>query len=67
MVMTSLKSSGEYYATKLYDFPTQWLFENYKLAFSSLKYRDITFFDMLYNSTWFTLEKSLINELAPLR
>jgi ABC-type glycerol-3-phosphate transport system permease component len=66
MVMTSLKSSGEYYATKLYDFPTQWLFENYKLAFSSLKYRDITFFDMLYNSTWFTLEKSLINELAPL-
>jgi ABC-type glycerol-3-phosphate transport system permease component len=66
MVMTSLKSSGEYYATKLYDLPTQWLLQNYTNAFTSLKYRDITFFDMLYNSTWFTLEKSLINELAPL-
>lgn len=66
MLMTSLKSSGEYYATKLYDMPTQWLFENFKLAFTSLNYRNITFFDMIYNSVWFTLEKSLINELAPL-
>ena len=47
MLMTSLKSSGEYYATKLYDMPTQWLFENFKLAFTSLNYRNITFFDMI--------------------
>lgn len=66
MLLTGLKSSGEYYATKLYDFPAQWLFGNFKLAFTSLKYRNITFFDMIYNSIWFTLEKSVINELAPL-
>lgn len=66
MLTTALKSSGEYYATKLYDLPEKWLFSNFKLAFTNLKYRDIGFFEMVYNSVWFTFEKSLITELAPL-
>lgn len=66
MLFTCLKSSGEYYASKLYDLPKLWLFENFSLAFTSLDYRGVTFFDMIYNSLWFTLEKSVINELAPL-
>ena len=59
--MSSLKDHIEYTINKSTFFPKNWLFSNYIEAFRLLNVRGKTIFDMLWNSVWLTVFKSLIS------
>lgn len=56
MFLNSLKGSLEYSGGNTFALPEKWLFSNYAQAFTMLKLDNgITFFDMIFNSVWYTV------------
>ena len=62
-VMNSLKTASEFFDAPM-ALPTEWRFENYLKVFTDFKYKEYTYFDMLFNSLWMTALKVFVNVLA---
>lgn len=60
--INSLKGALEYENQDTFGLPQQWLFSNYLLAFQQLTLEDgTTFFDMIFNSVWYTVLSSALS------
>lgn len=62
--LSSLKANAIEYFDNLYGLPRQWRFENYIKAFEMLSVNDIGFFEMLFNSLWFSGGSAVIAVLT---
>ena len=69
VLMNSFRTLGEY--EELYVNPNaspftipEWQFDSWREIFTKFKYKDYTYFDMLFNSLWITGVKVFVNVLA---
>ncbi|MBO5479927.1 MAG: carbohydrate ABC transporter permease [Clostridia bacterium] len=50
--LSSLKTGPQYFEDS-FGWPKEWHFENYIRVFSEFKYKNFSYFDMLFNSLWY--------------
>jgi len=62
--LSSLKANAIEYFDNLYGLPRQWKFENYIKAFEMLSINDVGFFEMIFNSLWFSLGSAVISVMT---
>lgn len=62
-VCNSLKTGREFFDAPM-ALPSEWRFENYLKVFTKFKYKEYTYFDMLFNSIWMTALKVFVNVLS---
>ena len=66
MLMSILKTSEEYLFGNPFALPSEWLFSNFWEAFDSLHTTDgVTFFEMLFNSIWYTVLATFLSVFMP--
>ena len=66
MLVNTLKGQLEFEMTALWDFPKNWLFENWGNAFSHLFVGQISLVGMIWNSLWMTFVRAGILSLTPM-
>lgn len=59
-ILSALKTNLQYVNDAI-SFPTEFHFENFKIAMEKLNYNGVDFFGMLYNSAWQSVLPSLIS------
>lgn len=61
--LSSLKSAREF-TSNPFAMPQDWLFTNYVKAFNELKYNNVNFLLMTFNSVWFSVGSALLTVLT---
>ena len=61
LFLNSLKGSLEYSGGNTFALPENWKFSNYLKAFEMLNLENATFFDLIFNSIWYTLVSSVLS------
>lgn len=62
-IINSLKTAKEFFDAPM-ALPKVWRFEHYLRVFTDFKYKEYTYFDMLFNSLWMTALKVFVNVLS---